>query len=115
MAFPPDNPNSSDQFLEMSLSDLLAELPALTLAERQLLIRRAIELDGPELSPADEPLVEQRSENVSRIVSRLDSYLRHQGGPGGVQPPSRAVVVESSTAFGWRSRKSRWALLVGIK
>jgi hypothetical protein len=44
----------------MSFSDVLAELPALTLAQRQLLIRRAIELDEPELSPADEALVEQR-------------------------------------------------------
>ena len=44
----------------MSFSDVLAELPALTLAERQLLIRRAIELDEPELSRADETLVEQR-------------------------------------------------------
>jgi putative addiction module component (TIGR02574 family) len=44
----------------MSFSDVLAELPALTLAERQLLIRRAIELDEPELSPADEALVEKR-------------------------------------------------------
>ena len=44
----------------MSFSDVLAELPALTMAERQLLIRRAIELDEPELSPADEALVRQR-------------------------------------------------------
>lgn len=44
----------------MSFSDVLAELPALTLAQRQLLIRRAIELDEPELSSADEALVEQR-------------------------------------------------------
>ena len=115
MAFPPESPRCSDQIVDVNISHVLAELPALTLAKRQLLIRRAIELDEPKLSPADETLVEQRSENVSRIVSRLDSYLRHQGGPGGVQLPSRAVVVESSTAFGWRSRKSRWALLVGIK
>jgi putative addiction module component (TIGR02574 family) len=44
----------------MSFSDVLAELPALTLAERQLLIRRAIELDEPGLSPAEEALVEKR-------------------------------------------------------
>ena len=44
----------------MGFSDILAELPALTMAERQLPIRRAIELDEPELSPAEETLGCQR-------------------------------------------------------
>jgi hypothetical protein len=37
-----------------------AELPRLTLEERQILIRRAVELDDPPLSVADEELVESR-------------------------------------------------------
>lgn len=44
----------------MSFSEVLAELPALTVAQRQQLIRRALDLDEPALSPQDEALVEQR-------------------------------------------------------
>jgi len=44
----------------MSFTQVLAELPALTVAERQLLIRRALELDELALSPEDEALVEKR-------------------------------------------------------
>ncbi len=44
----------------MSFTDVLAELPALTVAERQLLIRRALDLDEPALSKEDEALVEKR-------------------------------------------------------
>lgn len=42
----------------MSLSQVLESLPAFTFEERQLLIRRVIELDDPPLSEADETLVE---------------------------------------------------------
>lgn len=44
----------------MSFSEVLQELPALTVAERQLLIRRALELDEPALAPEDEAVVEGR-------------------------------------------------------
>ena len=44
----------------MSLSQVLEELPAFTFEERQLLVRRLIELDNPPLSEADETLVESR-------------------------------------------------------
>ena len=44
----------------MSLSQVLDELPAFTFEERQILIRRVIELDDPPLSDADEALVERR-------------------------------------------------------
>ena len=44
----------------MSFAEVLEELPALTFEQRQLLIRRAVELDGPPLSPEDEALVEER-------------------------------------------------------
>jgi len=44
----------------MSFNEVLLELPALTVEERQLLIRRAVELDNAPLSPADESLVESR-------------------------------------------------------
>jgi len=44
----------------MSFAEVLQELPSLTLSQRQLLIRRALDLDGPALSPADEAVVEQR-------------------------------------------------------
>jgi len=44
----------------MSLSQVLEELPGFTFEERQLLIRRVIELDDPALSETDEALVESR-------------------------------------------------------
>lgn len=44
----------------MSLSQVLDALPAFTFEERQLLVRRVIELDDPPLSEADETLVESR-------------------------------------------------------
>ena len=47
-------------FPAMSFAEVLHELPALTVSERQLLIRRALELDDPVLSAEDEALVEKR-------------------------------------------------------
>jgi hypothetical protein len=44
----------------MSFNEVIAELPHFTFEERQILIRRALELDDPSLSPADEKLVEAR-------------------------------------------------------
>ena len=44
----------------MSFAEVLQELPALTFEQRQLLVRRALELDDPPLSVADESLVEDR-------------------------------------------------------
>ena len=44
----------------MSLSEVLAELPVFSFEERQLLIRRVLELDDPPFSEADETLVESR-------------------------------------------------------
>jgi putative addiction module component (TIGR02574 family) len=44
----------------MSFNEVIAELPRLTFEERQILIRRALELDDSPLSAADEALVEER-------------------------------------------------------
>ena len=44
----------------MSFNEVIAELPRLTFEERQILIRRALELDDPPLLAADEELVENR-------------------------------------------------------
>jgi len=44
----------------MSFTEVLDELPSLTFEERQILIRRAIELDEPPLSEADEAIMESR-------------------------------------------------------
>jgi hypothetical protein len=44
----------------MSFTEVLQELPALTVEQRQLLVRRAIELDDPPLDAAEEALVESR-------------------------------------------------------
>ena len=44
----------------MSFAEVLQELPALTFEQRQLLVRRALELDDPPLSGPDQSLVENR-------------------------------------------------------
>jgi hypothetical protein len=44
----------------MSFNEVLAELPALTPAQRQALVRRALDLDEPALPPEHEALVEER-------------------------------------------------------
>jgi hypothetical protein len=44
----------------MSFNDVLAELPSLSVPQRQLLVRRALELDEQCLSAEDEALVEER-------------------------------------------------------
>ncbi len=44
----------------MGFNEVIAELPRLIFEERQILIRRALELDDPPLSTADEALVEER-------------------------------------------------------
>jgi len=44
----------------MSFNEVIAELPRLTFEQRQILIRRALELDDPPLSAADEELVAER-------------------------------------------------------
>ena len=44
----------------MSFAEVLDELPALTFEQRQLLIRKAVELDDRSLPAADEAMVESR-------------------------------------------------------
>lgn len=44
----------------MSFAEVMQQLPAFTLAERQMIVRQALELDDPGLSAADEALVEER-------------------------------------------------------
>ena len=44
----------------MSLAQVLEELPAFTVAERQLLVLRSLELDDPGLSLEDEKLISNR-------------------------------------------------------
>jgi hypothetical protein len=64
----------------MSLNDLLAELPALSLDQRHQLIRRALELDDQGLSGADEAVVERRlaehRRNPASAVSIAEMNLR---------------------------------------
>ncbi len=44
----------------MSFAEVLEELPTLTVQQRQVVIRRALELEEPPLSDAEEALVETR-------------------------------------------------------
>jgi putative addiction module component (TIGR02574 family) len=51
----------------MSFNEVLAELPALSFEERQMLVQRALELDDSPPSPADEAEIERR-----QAAHRLD-------------------------------------------
>jgi uncharacterized protein Smg (DUF494 family) len=44
----------------MSFAEVLEELPALTVQQRQMVIRRALELEEPPLSDAEEAMVAAR-------------------------------------------------------
>lgn len=58
----------------MSFAEVMDQLPAFTLAQRQLLVRCALELDDPGLSIRDEAMVEERLDaHRSDPVSALSS------------------------------------------
>ncbi|MCH7228357.1 hypothetical protein [Haloferula sp. A504] len=58
----------------VSLAQILEELPAFSVAERQLLIRRAMEIDEPALSPDDETLISSRLDEHRRDPSSAVSF-----------------------------------------
>lgn len=58
----------------VSLAEILEELPAFSVAERQLLIRRAMEIDEPALSPGDEALISSRLDDHRRDPSSAVSF-----------------------------------------
>ena len=71
----------------MSFNEVIAELSRFTFEERQLLIRRAIELDDPPLPAADEELIEARlaghhsDPNSSIPLSEMKDRLRVRSKP----------------------------------
>ena len=71
----------------MSFNEVIEELPRLTFEERQILITRALELDDPPLSAADEELVEARlaghhsDPNTSLPLAELKNRLRSRSKP----------------------------------
>jgi len=69
----------------MSFNEVLHELPGLSVEQRQILIRRALELDDPDLSPAEEALVESRlaalRETPATAVSLEDMKARLRARP----------------------------------
>ena len=71
----------------MSFQELLAELPLLTVEQRQLLMRRTAELDDSALSPAEERLVEERraehlqNPSVGLSLDEIEKHLRARYGP----------------------------------
>lgn len=71
----------------MSFQEVLAELPSLTVEQRQLLMRRALELDESALSQAVERLVEERrteylgNPSSGLSLEEMESQLRAKFGP----------------------------------
>ena len=58
----------------MSLPKILEELPAFSVAERQFLVRRLIEMDEPGLSPAEEELIKSRLADHDRNPASATSF-----------------------------------------
>jgi hypothetical protein len=50
----------------MSLTEILAEIPKLSFADRQELVRRAISLEDEELTPEENAILDQRLEGFQR-------------------------------------------------
>ena len=50
----------------MSLTEILAEIPKLSFAERQELVRRAIEIEDDELAPEEKAILAERLEDFRR-------------------------------------------------
>jgi putative addiction module component (TIGR02574 family) len=67
---------------DMSFNEVIAELPRLTYEERQILIRRALEIDDPPLSAAEEAMIDERlaahhADRTSSVpLDELKSRLR---------------------------------------
>ncbi len=64
----------------MSFAEVLEELPALTFEQRQMVIRKALEVDETPLSAREESIVEERLEklrqNPDSAVSMDDMNAR---------------------------------------
>ena len=71
----------------MSFNEVMAELPKLTFEQRQLLMRRAVELDDAGLSVDEERLVGERREEYRRdpasgvSLDEMKKRLRAKLGP----------------------------------
>lgn len=50
----------------MSLTEILAEIPKLSFAERQELVRRAISVEDEELTPEEKAILNERLEDFRR-------------------------------------------------
>lgn len=71
----------------MSFNEVIAELPRLTFEQRQILIRKALELDDPPLSASDEALVDERladhhaDPSTSLALDEMKERLRSRSKP----------------------------------
>lgn len=78
-----EEPIAERYIVNMSFEQVLEELPALTAKERQILIRRALELDDPPFSESEEALINLRLEahhqNPSSSVSLDEMKTRLRG------------------------------------
>jgi putative addiction module component (TIGR02574 family) len=50
----------------MSLTEILAEIPKLSLAEREQVVRRAIEVEDADLAPEEKALLDERLNDFRR-------------------------------------------------
>lgn len=68
----------------MSLTDILAEIPKLSFAERQELVRRAIEVEDADLTPEEKAILDERLADFRRNpnsgipVDQLKAEVSHR-------------------------------------
>ena len=55
----------------MSLTEILAEIPKLSFAERQELVRRAIEVEDHDLTVEERAVLDERLEDFRRNFDRM--------------------------------------------
>ena len=83
----------------MSIQDVLAELPALTVAERQMLVRRALDLDESGLTAEVESLVEDRLADHLDVIGLNEYFGWYEEGFEGLRQllanskPDRPVLI----------------------
>ena len=70
----------------MSLTEILAEIPKLSFAERQEIIRRTLEVEEQDLTPDEKAILDERLDDFRRNPNsgfQLIEHERQRTGPSG--------------------------------
>jgi len=62
----------------MSLTEILAEIPKLSFAERQELVRHAIEVEEQDLTPEEKAILDERRDDFRRNPNSGFQLIEHE-------------------------------------